>query len=74
MRVSPDTDSIYPDYYIPPHNGNKKIRLIQGYLPKTHIYANHYELEILMLLFLLTPENDTINEMIECENISYGMQ
>lgn len=65
MRVNPGTDCIYPDYYIPPYNGNKKLRLIQGYLPKTHIlYANHYELEILRRLFLLAPENDTINEMI----------
>lgn len=29
------------------------------------LYANHYELEILRLLYLLEPENDTINEMIE---------
>ena len=27
MRVNPETDSIYPDYYIPPYNGNKKLRL-----------------------------------------------
>lgn len=66
MRVNPDTDNIYPNFYIPPYNKNKKLRLVQGYLPKTHIlYANHYELEILRLLYLLEPENDTINEMIE---------
>ena len=48
MRVNPETDNIYPNYYIPPYNENKKLRLIQGYLPKTNIlYANHYELEII---------------------------
>lgn len=57
MRVNPDTDRMYPDYYIPPYNGNKKLRLIQGYLPKTNIlYANHYELEIIRLLFAYVPE------------------
>ena len=24
MRVNAKTDTIYPDYYIPPYNGNKK--------------------------------------------------
>lgn len=57
MRVNPDTDRMYPDYYIPPYNGDKKLRLIQGYLPKTNIlYANHYELEIIRLLFTYIPE------------------
>lgn len=66
MKVSIDTDNIYPDYFIPPYNGNKKLRLIQGYLPKTNIlYANHYELEIIRLLFLYAPENGQVNEMVE---------
>lgn len=66
MRVNAETDSIYPDYYIPPYNGNRKLRLIQGYLPKTNIlYANHYELEILRLLFLFAPENQQVNEMVD---------
>lgn len=66
MRVNPDTDNIYPNYYIPPYNGNKKLRLVQGYLPKTNIlYANHYELEIIRLLFLFAPENEKVNEMVE---------
>lgn len=47
MRVNPLTDNTYPIFYIPPYNGNKKLRLTQGSLPKTHIlYANQYELEI----------------------------
>lgn len=66
MRVNPDTDDMYPSYYIPPYNRNKKLRLIQGYLPKTNIlYANHYELEIIRLLFLFAPENEKISEMVK---------
>lgn len=57
MRVNPHTDNTYPNYYIPPYNENKKLRLMQGSLPKTHIlYANQYELEILRLLFRFVPE------------------
>lgn len=64
MRVNPETDNIYPGYYIPPYNGNKKLRLIQGYLPKTNIlYANHYELEIIRLLSLFAPENRKVSEL-----------
>lgn len=64
MRVNPETDNMYPNYYIPPYNGDKKLRLIQGYLPKTNIlYANHYELEIIRLLSLLAPENKKVNEL-----------
>lgn len=66
MRVNAETDNMYPNYYIPPYNGNKKLRLIQGYLPKTNIlYANHYELEIIRLLSMFAPENETVNEMVK---------
>lgn len=66
MRVNPETDYIYPDYYIPPYNGNKRLRLIQGYLPKTNIlYANHYELEIIRLLFKFAPEHEKVIELAE---------
>lgn len=66
MRVNPETDNIYPNYYIPPYHGNKKLRLIQGYLPKTNIlYANHYELEIIRLLFCFAPEHEIINDLVE---------
>lgn len=65
MRVNPETDNIYPNYYIPPYNENKKLRLIQGYLPKTNIlYANHYELEIIRLLFMFAPKNEKVNELV----------
>ena len=66
MKVNAETDNIYPNYYIPPHNGNKKLRLIQGYLPKTNIlYANHYELEIIRLLYMFTPKNQIVDEMVK---------
>lgn len=66
MKVDVETDNLYPNYYIPPHNGNKKLRLIQGYLPKTNIlYSNHYELEIIRLLYMFLPENQTVDEMVK---------
>lgn len=66
MRVNEVRDTIYPNYYIPPYNNNKKLRLIQGYLPKTNIlYANHYELEILRLLLLLAPKDEKVMEMVQ---------
>ena len=66
MRVNSESDNIYPNYYIPPYVGSKKLRLIQGYLPKTNIlYANHYELEILRLLYILVPENKTVGEIVK---------
>lgn len=67
MKVNPYMDKTYPNCYIPPYNANKKQRLVQGYLPKTNIlYANHYELEILRLLFLYAPENREVLEMVDC--------
>ncbi len=65
LRVNPDSLDLYPHYYIPPYHENKKLRLAQGYLPKTHLlYANYYELEILRLLFLFNPENGDMQNMI----------
>ena len=78
MRVNPYTDNIYPNYFIPPYNENKKLPLISGKLPKTHIlYANHYELEILRILFLFAPENEQVKCMIDktltrLKNTCYG--
>lgn len=66
MRVNAETDTTYPNYYIPPYADGKKLRLVQGYLPKTYIlYANHYELEIIRLLYMFAPENDTVKEMVQ---------
>lgn len=66
LRVNSEADNTYPNYYIPPYNGNKKLRLVQGYLPKTNIlYANHYELEIIRLLYMFAPENEKVLEMVK---------
>lgn len=65
MRVNLNEDCIYPNYYIPPYNSGKKLRLVQGYLPKTNIlYANHYEAEILRLLVKFAPDNETVKDMV----------
>ena len=78
MRVNPYADTIYPNYFIPPYNENKKLPMVNGKLPKTHIlYANHYELEILRILFLLAPENEAVQTMIKntlhrLQNTCYG--
>lgn len=65
MGVNPNEDCLYPDYYLPPHNGGKKLRLVQGYLPKTNIlYANHYEAEILRLLVKFAPAHETVKDMV----------
>lgn len=66
MRVNSGTDNMYPLFYIPPYNGGKKLRLVQGYLPKTNIlYANHYELEILRLLHMFALENEVVHDMVK---------
>ncbi|MBO5178322.1 MAG: hypothetical protein J6C07_12770, partial [Lachnospiraceae bacterium] len=78
MRVNPYTDNIYPNYFIPPYNENKKLRLADGSLPKTNIlYANYFELEILRILFQFAPENEMVQEMItnalqRLRNTCYG--
>ena len=78
MRVNPYTDTIYPNYFIPPYNENKKLPMPNGKMPKTHIlYANHYELEILRILFMFASENETVQVMIKntlhrLQNTCYG--
>ena len=65
MRVNPKEDCMYPDYYIPPCHEGKKLRLVQGYLPKTNIlYANHYEAEILRLLVKFAPDREEVKDMV----------
>lgn len=64
-RVNSLNSDMYPDFYIPPYKDKKKLRLIQGYLPKTNIlYANHFELEILRLLALFARTNYDVNKMV----------
>ncbi len=40
MRVQIETDNTYPNYYIPPYNGKKKLRLIQGKENRRGCYLN----------------------------------
>lgn len=55
-----------PYFYLPPHDIGKKLRLIQGYLPKTNIlYNNHYELEILRLLAMYAPSEPMVEVMVK---------
>jgi hypothetical protein len=57
---------MYPLFYIVPHSGKKKPRLITGYLPRTHVLsANHYELEVLRLLALWGSDRRQVAEMID---------
>lgn len=66
MRAHDDAKFMYPNFFIPPYNEKKKMRLIQGYLPKTNIlYANHFELEIIRLLALFDCESITVQQMID---------
>jgi len=58
---SPD---IYPLYFTPPGN-DRKLITINGVTPKTQIFsANHYELEILRLLALWRPNDNTVRRML----------
>ncbi|GHU38340.1 hypothetical protein FACS1894105_12130 [Clostridia bacterium] len=56
---------MYPIYFIPPYNGNKKYQTVIPMSPKTHILsANSYELEIIRLLHLFAPEDTVIGDMV----------
>lgn len=64
-----NTDSkgrrMYPEFFIPPYNDGKKYKTVLNQTPKTQILSsNVYELEILRLLFLLAPENETVIDMV----------
>lgn len=64
--VKTEYTNMYPMFYIPPYNDGKKLRLITGELPKTHILAaNHYELEILRILVLFDKNNSVVKNMID---------
>ena len=55
----------YPDFFIPPHNGRKRLQTIVPMSPKTYIVAdNAYEFEMLRLLHLFQPD-DEVSHMIE---------
>lgn len=57
---------MYPEFFIPPYNDGKKLKTVLNQTPQTQILsANMYELEILRLLFLLAPENESVKLMVE---------
>lgn len=56
---------MYPIYFIPPYNCNKKYQTVIPVSPKTHILsANSYELEIIRLLHLFAPKDAIVEEMV----------
>jgi len=56
---------MYPVFYIPPYDGNKKLKTVFGQTPNTHILsANMYELEILRLLVLFKPGDQAVADMV----------
>jgi len=60
------TGHMYPVYFIPPYNGNKKYQTVIPMSPKTHILsANSYELEIIRLLFIFAPDDPDVRVMVD---------
>jgi len=60
------TGHMYPLFFIPPYNENKKYQTVIPMSPKTHILsANSYELEIIRLLYMLAPKNSDVQDMVE---------
>lgn len=56
---------MYPVFFIPPYNNGKKYKTVMTQTPKTHILsANLYELEIIRLLYILEPNNETVIDMV----------
>lgn len=56
---------MYPIYFIPPYNNNKKYQTVIPVSPKTHILsANSYELEIIRLLHLFAPNDSIVQDMV----------
>ena len=60
-----DEKTMYPIFYIPPYNNGKKLQTVIPMSPGTHILAaNSYELEIIRLLHLFTPDNSDVQKMV----------
>ena len=56
---------MYPIFFIPPYNENKKFQTVIPMSPKTHILsANSYELEIIRLLFFLAPNDPIVQDIV----------
>ncbi len=57
---------MYPIYFIPSYNDNKKYQTVIPMSPKTHILsANAYELEIIRLLYNFAPDNPDVNDIVQ---------
>lgn len=57
---------MYPYLYVLPYNGGVKLNTIFNQEPKTQILSmNNYELEIVRLLYLFEPNNQTLNDMVD---------
>jgi len=55
---------MYPLFFIPPYNENKKYQTVIPISPKTHILSsNAYELEIIRLICLFAPNNPIVQEI-----------
>jgi len=66
VRAPDDGRMLYPQFFIPPYNDGKKLRLVTGQLPKTQLLSsNHYELEILRILALWDNSNPVVNRMLD---------
>ncbi|MDF2685745.1 MAG: hypothetical protein K0S55_926 [Clostridia bacterium] len=66
-----DSRQMYPIFYIPPYKNDadgslgKKYKTITTVTPLTHILsANAYELEIIRLLAVFAPQNETVRDML----------
>jgi len=65
MRAPGNHGGMYPLFFLPPYNDGKKFPTVTGQKPQTHILsANAYELEILRLLHILAPEDETVRGMV----------
>jgi len=60
------TGHMYPLFFIPPYNDNKKYQTVIPMSPKTHILsANSYELEIIRLLYMFAPDDPDVRDMVQ---------
>lgn len=61
-----DRQQIVPIFFHPPYNDGMKLKTIFNQTPKTHMFsANMYELEIIRLLQLFSPNNPMVREIVE---------
>jgi hypothetical protein len=64
-KITGNERQMYPFLYVLPYNGGVKLNTIFNQQPQTQILSmNMYELEIIRLLYLFTPENLEIQDMV----------